>query len=81
MQQVTCSCGTVWNVEFERSIEKQPAWEFRCPDCDEHIAGLERDGFQKISVSPADLETVEQSVNLFFGEQSRRHSPNRRKDV
>jgi len=72
MQQVRCKCGTVWNVEAQRTTEKQRAWEFRCPDCDEHIAGLEGDGFQKITVSGADLEEVEQSVNPFFGQRIHR---------
>lgn len=71
MQQVTCKCA-VWNVEFERTTEKQRAWEFRCPDCDQHIAGLERDGLPKITVSREDLAEVEQSVHPFFKKKSRR---------
>ena len=72
MQQPTCKCGTLWNVKFQRTAEKQRAWEFRCPDSDERIAGLEKDGFQNITVSRADLKEVEQSDNPFFRQRVRR---------
>jgi hypothetical protein len=62
----------MWNVEFQRTTEKQRAWEFRCPDCDEHVAGLERDGFQKITVRRADFDEVPESENLFFPARTRR---------
>ena len=67
MRQMICKCPkghNVWTLTEERTREKQPAHEVLCPVCKTFIAGLERDGYLKITATCED--SIEEGPNPFF---------------
>lgn len=72
MKKSVCPrCESALEIECDRTREPQPAGFAGCPNCGEGVAGNERPGFMRITVSLADQSVVQEDRGVFFPKRGR----------